>query len=55
MKYTTIGLGWNYRWDTNVKLSAYYDIVTNETTKNLTGYTQDKKDNVLTLRLQYRF
>ena len=55
VKYTTIGLGWNYRWDTNVKLSAYYDIVTNETTKNLTGYTQDKKDNVLTLRLQYRF
>src|SRR6185436_4243379 len=31
LKYTTLGLGLVYRWDANVKLTAYYDMVTNET------------------------
>ena len=53
--YTTLGLGLVYRWDTNVKFTAYYDMVTNETSKNLSGYTKDIKDNVFTLRLQYKF
>ena len=47
--------------------AAYYDIVKNETTENLKdtkdaagvitkyGYEGDRKDNVFTLRLQYRF
>jgi len=55
IKYITIGIGWTYHWDKNVKIVAYYDMVTNETSKNLSGYTQDLKDNVLSLRVQYKF
>jgi len=55
LKYTTIGIGWVYRWDTNVKITAYYDFVKNETSKNLAGYAKDLKDNVFTLRIQYKF
>lgn len=55
IKYTTLGLGWVYRWDNNVKLTAYYDMVANETSSNQSGYTKDLKDNVLTLRMQYKF
>lgn len=55
IKYTTLGMGIAYRWDANVLLTAYYDKVTNETSANLAGYTNDLKDNVLTLRMQVRF
>lgn len=55
IKFTTIGLGWTYKWDANLKIVAYYDMVTNETSKNIVGYTQDIKDNVFTLRIQYKF
>ncbi len=59
--YTTIGLGWIYRWNSNVKLMAYYDRVTNETTKyiyhgsTLKALSRDRNDNVLTFRVQYKF
>lgn len=57
VKYTTMGFGWAYRIDGNVKLTAYYDMVTNEKTPNLTssGTHNDLKDNVFTFRLQYKF
>ncbi|NOU46009.1 MAG: porin [Bacteroidales bacterium] len=55
IKYATIGLGLVYRYSNNVKLTAYYDIVKNETSSNLKGYSQDLSDNVFTLRLQYKF
>ncbi|TAL63282.1 MAG: porin [Bacteroidetes bacterium] len=55
LKYTTIGIGWVYRWDTNVKFTAYYDMVTNETTKNIALWGKDLTDNVFTLRMQYKF
>ena len=55
LKFTTWSLGYNYKWDNNVKISLFYDIVTNETSKNLKGYSKDIKDNVFTLRFQYRF
>jgi hypothetical protein len=55
LKYTTIGLGLAYRWDANVKFTAYYDMVTNETSNNLSGYTKDLKDNSFTLRMQVKF
>jgi len=60
IKYSTIGLGWNYRFNTQVKLTAYYEVVTNEKTE-ITGvnstnnFTKDLSDNVLTLRIQYKF
>lgn len=52
--YNTIGLGWIFRYDNNLKLMAYYDIVKNEET-SVKGYSHDLKDNVFTLRLQYKF
>jgi len=64
IKYSTIGLGWNYYWNSNVKLSAYYEWVANEKTNaapmlnannGVKTFANDQKDNVLTLRLQYRF
>jgi hypothetical protein len=55
IKYSTLGLGLVYRYDSNVKLTAYYDIVKNETSSSLKGYSQDLSDNVFTLRLQYKF
>ena len=62
LKYTTLGIGWTYRWDSNLKIVAYYDMVTNETSKNLAdsvkklaGLSKDLEDNVFTLRIQYKF
>ena len=55
LKYSTVGLGIAFRWDANVKLTAYYDMVTNETSKNLSYYTHDVKDNVVTIRMQMKF
>jgi hypothetical protein len=62
-----VGLGLLWRINSALKLTAYYDIVSNETTENLPdnpdgitkiadlGYAKNKKDNVFTLRLQYKF
>lgn len=61
IEYSTLGLGFNYYITSNVKFLAYYDFIRNETTpllsgeNTLTDYTKDKKDNILTLRLQYKF
>lgn len=54
IKYGTFGFGYIYHVDDNLKLLAWYEFVKNESTA-LTGYTTDLKDNILTLRLQYRF
>ncbi len=64
IKYTTLGLGLVFKLDANVKFTAYYDMVTNEsaTALNTAGtayllppYQHDLKDNVFTLRMQYKF
>jgi hypothetical protein len=61
IKYTTLGLGLMYRWNAAVRITAYYDIVKNETTSHIANastikdYSGDRTDNVLTLRLQYKF
>ena len=55
LKYTTLGLGLAYRWDANLKITAYWDQVTNEESVNLANHTRDLKDNVFTLRVQARF
>jgi hypothetical protein len=60
IKYSTLGLGWVYHWDTNVKFVLYYDWVKNEKVNSLANSTlapfkNDLKDNVLTLRMQYKF
>jgi len=60
--YTDLGLGLVYHWDENVKITAYYDMITNETTPNVKSttdltkdFTKDQKDNAFTLRMQYKF
>jgi hypothetical protein len=60
IKYSTLGLGWIYHWDANVKFVLYYDWVWNEkvnslATGSLAPFKEDLKDNVLTLRMQYKF
>lgn len=55
LRYDTWGLGAIYNIDSNIKITAYYDYVTNEESKNLSGYTQDLSDNVFTLRAQVKF
>lgn len=54
IKYTTWGIGYIYYVDENLKIVAWYDIIKNEST-SLAGYTSDLKDNILTIRLQFRF
>ena len=62
IKFNTIGFGWNYRFNSQVKLMAYYEIVKNETTglspvglNRTLDTSKDLKDNVFTLRVQYKF
>ena len=52
--YSTWGIGYNVRIAANIKLMAYYEFVKNEKTA-ITGYTKDLKDNVFTLRAQFKF
>ncbi len=65
---TTIGLGLHWHIHPSVRFTAYYEIVKNEITANLKdiksdstgkitiyGYENQRKANVLTLRLQYMF
>lgn len=52
---SSLGLGLLYRLNSNVRLMAYYDIISNETTNQIEKYSKDLKDNVFTLRLQYKF
>lgn len=54
VKYSDLGLGYICRIDANTKLTLYYDINKNEST-GLSGLTKDLKDNVWTIRLQYKF
>jgi phosphate-selective porin len=52
--YTTWGIGYNVRPNPNLKLMAFYEFVKNETTA-IKGFTDDVKDNVFTLRAQFKF
>jgi hypothetical protein len=54
IKYSTLGLGYINYLTENAKLVLYYARVINENTQ-LSGFTSDIKDDVLTLRLQFRF
>ncbi|MEO7923619.1 MAG: porin [Chitinophagaceae bacterium] len=54
VKFSTLGFGYVYHLNPQTKIILYYDLVKNETTQ-LGGFTADLEDNVLTLRLQFRF
>lgn len=52
--YSTLGLGYLYRMNNNIRIMAYYDMVLNEKTK-LKNYMNDLADNLVTVRVQYKF
>lgn len=54
IKYTCIGVGYNVAITEQVKFMLHYNMVHNEVTK-IKGYSYDLKDNILTIRMQYRF
>ncbi|MFM6975582.1 MAG: porin [Sphingobacteriaceae bacterium] len=54
ISFNTFGTGLVYYLSKQVKFVVYYDHPVNEST-SLTGYTQDLKDDVFTIRAQYRF
>jgi len=54
LSYSTVGFGTFWDINSSLRLTAYYDIVTNEKSKNVND-GKDFNDNVFTLRLQYKF
>ncbi|MFL5763336.1 MAG: hypothetical protein ACJ77K_05285 [Bacteroidia bacterium] len=54
IRFDTYGFGVNYKVNSNVKLTGYYDYVINEAT-SIAAYSKDIPDNVVTVRLQYKF
>lgn len=53
--YNTFGMGLLWRITNNVRLQAYYELVNNEKSEKLITYKENLKDDVFTLRLQYKF
>lgn len=53
--YSTFGVGYVFRWNQNLRLMAYYDMVDNEKSENLKGYGSRIKQNVFTARVQFKF
>lgn len=51
----TIGIGGLWKINKNLRLQAYYEFNSNEKSINVKGYETERKDNVLTIRLQYKF
>jgi hypothetical protein len=54
IKYNTFGVGYVYYFNSQTKITFYYESVKNEETL-LSGFITDQKDNVFTCRLQFRF
>ena len=54
IRFDTYVFGVTYRFNTYLKLMVFYDLVKNEKTL-VTGYKNDIKDNVLTIRMQIRY
>ncbi|MDR3047940.1 MAG: hypothetical protein LBU51_10115 [Bacteroidales bacterium] len=53
--FNTYGVGLLWRITSYLRLQAYYEFVQNEKTANIEKYKKDLKDNVFTVRLQYKF
>lgn len=52
---STVGLGLVWRATSNLRLTGYYEWNKNEESDNIKGYDENVKDNLFTLRLQYKF
>lgn len=53
--YQTLGLGLLWRATQAISMQAYYEMVSNEQSEHLLSYAENIKDNLFTLRLQYKF
>ena len=54
VRFDTFGFGFLHHFNPHFKAVLYYDIIKNESTA-ISGYTDDRKDNVFTLRTQFYF
>jgi phosphate-selective porin len=54
IKFSTIGGGYLWYANQNIRLMLYYEHPMNEST-SIAGYGDDFKDDVFTARLQFRF
>lgn len=54
VRFNTFGAGYIFFADSHLKLVFWYDMIKNEAT-SLTGFASDLKDNVFTVRTQFRF
>ena len=54
LAYSTIGIGYNYKINSNLSLMLYGDLVANEKAKEI-GIDKDFEDNQFTIRLQYKY
>lgn len=55
LSYSTFGFGTLWKISNALRLQAFYEINRNEKTVKIASMTEDLKDNVFTLRLQYKF
>lgn len=57
ISYNTVGFGLIWNINSVLRATAYYEIITNERSKNLQKdkFDKDFKDNVFTFRIQYKF
>jgi hypothetical protein len=68
VKFSTIGVGWNWQMTENLKFTLFYENVKNEITsiplytgdlrlgrRHSPGFDRDIKDDAITVRLQYKF
>lgn len=54
IKFNTLGIGYTYYMNANLKIVTYYEWVKNEKTA-ISNYNRDLKDNIFTTRLQFKF
>jgi len=55
LNQNTFGFGMLWRVNNSVRLQAFYEVNNNETSQNLPTFVKDVKNDVFTLRLQYKF
>jgi len=61
IKYATFGMGCLFDPTSQFRILLYYEIVRNETSSNMASpdwrndFSKNRKDNIFTLRLQYKF
>ena len=55
LSQTTLGVGALWNLNAAIRLTAYYEINKAEKTANIAGMNEDIKNDLFTLRLQYKF